>query len=112
MGFTRTCSFFQFLPIILPHPLVAFPYILPTTLASGFSIKEATVQELKHAFQRNQLTSRKLVEFYLNQINIQNPVLRGVLEVNQDALTQADKADKERRKKVPGSLSRLHEIPI
>ncbi|XP_050896473.1 probable amidase At4g34880 [Lathyrus oleraceus] len=83
-----------------------------TTLASGFSIKEATVQDLQLAFQTNQLTSRQLVEFYLNQIKIQNPLLKGVLEVNPDALTQADAADKERREKAPSSLSRLHGIPI
>lgn len=83
-----------------------------TTLASGFSIKEATVQDLQLAFQTNQLTSRQLVEFYLNQINIQNPLLKGVLEVNPDALAQADAADNERREKAPASLSRLHGIPI
>jgi len=83
-----------------------------TTLASGFSIKEATVQDLQLAFQRKQLTSRQLVEFYLNQIKIQNPVLKGVLEVNPDALAQADRADQERRTKAVGSLSRLHGIPI
>ncbi|XP_058731771.1 probable amidase At4g34880 [Vicia villosa] len=110
MDLTRASSFFQFLPIILL--LVAFPYILPTTLATGFSIKEATVQDLQLAFQRNQLTSRQLVEFYLNQIKVQNPVLKAVLEVNPDALTQADAADRERREKAPGSLSRLHGIPI
>jgi amidase len=86
--------------------------MLPTTLASGFSIKEATVKDLQLAFQRNQLTSRQLVEFYLKQIKIQNPVLKGVLEVNPDALAQADRADKERRTKAPGSLSGLHGIPV
>ncbi|WJX47114.1 amidase [Trifolium repens] len=110
MDSTHVCSFFQFLSIIIV--LVTFHSVLPTTLASGFSIKEATVQDLQLAFQRNQLTSRQLVEFYLNQIKIQNPVLKGVLEVNPDALAQADRADKERRTKVPGFLSRLHGIPI
>jgi len=86
--------------------------MLSTTLASGFSIKEATVQDLQLAFQRKQLTSRQLVEFYLKQIKIQNPVLKGVLEVNPDALTQADRADQERRTKAVGSLSGLHGIPI
>jgi amidase len=86
--------------------------MLPTSLASGFSIKEATVQDLQLAFQRKQLTSRQLVEFYLKQIKIQNPVLKGVLEVNPDALAHADRADQERRTKAPGSLSGLHGIPI
>jgi len=110
MGSACASSFFQFLSITLL--LVTLLSMLSTTLASGFSIKEATVQDLQLAFQRKQLTSRKLVEFYLNQIKIQNPVLKGVLEVNPDALAQADRADQERRTKAAGSLSRLHGIPI
>ncbi|CAJ2677542.1 unnamed protein product [Trifolium pratense] len=110
MESTHACYFLQFLCIILV--LVTFPSMLPTTLASDFSIKEATIQDLQLAFKRNQLTSRQLVEFYLNQIKIQNPVLKGVLEVNPDALAHADRADHERRTKAPGSLSGLHGIPI
>jgi len=107
MDSTLASSFFQFLILV-----VTFTSTLPTSSASEFSIEEATVQDLQLAFQRNQLTSRQLVEFYINQINIQNPVLKGVLEVNPDALAQADKADQERREKTPSSLSRLHGIPI
>uniref|UniRef100_A0A7N2MZ99 Amidase domain-containing protein n=1 Tax=Quercus lobata TaxID=97700 RepID=A0A7N2MZ99_QUELO len=36
----------------------------------------------------------------------------GVLEVNPDALYQADKADHDSKSKAPGSLSPLHGIPI
>jgi amidase len=86
--------------------------LLPKSSTTEFSIKEATIQDLQLAFQTNQLTSRQLVEFYLNQIKIQNPILKGVLEVNPDALTHADIADYERRQKTLGSLSRLHGIPI
>ncbi|KAK7400038.1 hypothetical protein VNO78_11237 [Psophocarpus tetragonolobus] len=86
--------------------------LLPTTIAKGFSIQEATVYDLQLAFQRNLLTSRQLVEFYHKQIQTQNPVLRGVLELNPDALAQADKADQERKAKAPSSLSTLHGIPI
>ncbi|XP_058731772.1 probable amidase At4g34880 [Vicia villosa] len=107
MNLAYASSFFHFLLLF-----TFLSMLLSSTLASDFSIKEATVQELQHAFQRNQLTSRQLVEFYLNQITIQNPILKGVLEVNPDALAQADAADKERREKAPGSLSRLHGIPI
>ena len=62
--------------------------------AHGFSsIKEATMHDIQLAFKQNQLTSRKLIELYLKQISRLNPVLKGVLEVNPDALYQADKAD-------------------
>jgi amidase len=91
--------------------------ILLATISSkahGFSsIREATVRDIQLAFKQNQLTSRKLVEFYLKQISKFNPVLKGVLEVNPDALYQADKADHERKfKATPGLLSALHGIPI
>ncbi|RVW96602.1 putative amidase C869.01 [Vitis vinifera] len=77
-----------------------------------FSIKEATVHDFRMAFQQNKLTSRKLVRFYLGEIHKLNPILRGVIEVNPDALLQADKADKEKKAKSLRSLRGLHGIPI
>ncbi|CAK9141815.1 unnamed protein product [Ilex paraguariensis] len=76
------------------------------------SIREATVQDLQKAFKQNQLTSRQLVEFYIKEINKLNPVLKGIIEVNPDALCQAEQADQEREVKSPRSLSGLHGIPI
>ncbi|GFS29617.1 amidase family protein [Actinidia rufa] len=64
------------------------------------------------AFRTNQLNSRKLVEFYIEEIRRLNPVVRGVIEVNPDALYQADLADKERKAKAPRSLYGLHGIPV
>ncbi|XP_058768675.1 probable amidase At4g34880 [Vicia villosa] len=77
---------------------------------SDFVISEATIEDIQEAFNRNQLTSRKLVEFYLNKIEALNPVLGAVLEVNPDARDQADKADSERGENQNRSL--LHGIPI
>ncbi|GMY05509.1 probable amidase At4g34880 [Fagus crenata] len=78
----------------------------------GFSIREATIHDLQLAFKQKQLTSRQLVEFYLGEIRRLNPILKGVIEVNPDALYEADKADHERNAKAPKSLSGLHGIPI
>ncbi|KAK0581394.1 hypothetical protein LWI29_013221 [Acer saccharum] len=83
-----------------------------TISSHGFSIREATVAELQLAFKQYKLTSRQLVEFYLGEIHRLNPVLRGVIEVNPDALRLADKADIERKVKAPSSLLCLHGIPI
>ncbi|ESR36860.1 hypothetical protein CICLE_v10028286mg [Citrus x clementina] len=77
-----------------------------------FPIREATINDLQLAFKQNKLTSWQLVEFYLGEIHRLNPVLNGVIEVNPDALSQADEADCERRVKAPGSLPGLHGIPI
>ncbi|KAI5388064.1 hypothetical protein KIW84_073957 [Lathyrus oleraceus] len=77
---------------------------------SDFVISEATIEDIQKAFNRNQLTSRKLVDFYLNRIQALNPVLGAVLEVNPDARDQADKADSERKQDPDRSL--LHGIPV
>ncbi|BFG42277.1 hypothetical protein CerSpe_285500 [Prunus speciosa] len=84
-----------------------------TTAGHGLSIKEATIDDLQLAFKHKQLTSRQLVQFYLGEISRLNPFLKGVIEVNPDALYLADKADYERKTKAPSvSLSKLHGIPI
>ncbi|KAJ9178829.1 hypothetical protein P3X46_010678 [Hevea brasiliensis] len=83
-----------------------------TKITIAFSIKEATIDDLQLAFQQKHLNSRQLVQFYLKEIRRLNPLLRGVIEVNPDSLYLADKADKERKAKAPGSLHSLHGIPI
>ncbi|KAJ9189602.1 hypothetical protein P3X46_000876 [Hevea brasiliensis] len=81
--------------------------------ASKFSIKEATVKEIQLAFVQNKLTSKQLVRFYLEQIQTLNPLLHGVVEINPDALEQAEKADQEREKNQGRqSLGELHGIPV
>ncbi|KAK4401427.1 putative amidase [Sesamum angolense] len=95
--------------------LFAFSFLVwPSQIntCNALSVREATIQDLQTAFQQNQLTSRQLVEFYLNEIKRLNPILKGVIEVNPDALYLADKADQEKKAKLPGSLSGLHGIPI
>lgn len=78
----------------------------------SFSIREATVKDLQLAFHRKQLTSRQLVEFYIREIHKLNPIVKGVLELNPDALSQADKADQERHHSAGHFLPKLHGIPI
>ncbi|XP_027114018.2 probable amidase At4g34880 [Coffea arabica] len=79
---------------------------------SLFSIREATVHDIRIALDHNRLTSRELVEFYLKEIRRLNPVLNGVIEVNPDALHLARKADQDRKAKKPGSMTGLAGIPI
>lgn len=87
-------------------------YGFSTKTSSALSIEEATIDDLQLAFKQNQLTSRQLVEFYLKRIRRLNPLLRGVIEVNPDALFLADKADRKRKVNTPGSTGGLHGIPI
>ncbi|MBA0850127.1 hypothetical protein Goshw_025642 [Gossypium schwendimanii] len=102
-------------PLTIPLFLTWMILFLQPMVSSGnhaFSIKEATVQDLQLAFEKKQLTSRQLVEFYMGEIHRLNVLLRAVIEVNPDALYQADEADRERKAKAPGSLSGLHGLPI
>ncbi|MQL76417.1 hypothetical protein Taro_008786 [Colocasia esculenta] len=62
----------------------------------GFEIDEATVEGIQRAFDRGQLTSTRLVSYYLEMIRELNPLLHAVIEVNPDALWQASRADRER----------------
>nr|DAD49192.1 TPA_asm: hypothetical protein HUJ06_019129 [Nelumbo nucifera] len=85
----------------IPQRLFFLPTLLVLVISSlsknlagdSFPIREVSVHDLQAAFQQKQLSSRELVEFYLGDIRKLNPVLRGVIEVNPDALDQADKAD-------------------
>ncbi|KAF5195912.1 Glutamyl-tRNA(Gln) amidotransferase subunit A [Thalictrum thalictroides] len=90
--------------------------IAPPISGHQFRIKEATISEIQNAFQHEQLTSRQLVMFYLREISKLNPLLRGVIEINPDAIYLADKADKERKSSIRGGYSsrlhHLHGIPI
>ncbi|KAF3671362.1 putative amidase-like [Capsicum annuum] len=79
--------------------------------AKTFSFKEASIDDIHIAFKQNRLTSRQLVEFYLSESQKANPILKGIIEVNPDALFLADRADQERKSGVPLS-SRLHGIPV
>src|SRR4051812_14508082 len=59
---------------------------------------EVTVTELQAKLKSGQLTSRKLVEMYLDRIKEIDPKTHAVLELNPDALAIADQMDKERKK--------------
>ncbi|OWM83942.1 hypothetical protein CDL15_Pgr004373 [Punica granatum] len=97
--------------------LLLAPSVRPRTVKAQWSIpiKEATITDIRLAFKQNKLTSRQLTQFYLGQIQKLNSILNGVIEINPDALYQADNADRERHAKGPshyGSLPGLHGIPI
>ncbi|KAJ6809880.1 putative amidase [Iris pallida] len=79
--------------------------------SDAFDIDESTIAGVQSAFAKGTLTSRALVEYYLDQIRTLNPLLHAVVEVNPDALDQADQADRE---KTAGTAAGggLHGIPI
>jgi amidase len=71
---------------------------------------EATISDLASKMKTGRLTSRRLVEMYLERIAAIDPKTRSVLELNPDALAIADALDKERKR---GKVrSAMHGIPI
>ena len=71
---------------------------------------EVTIPQLQAKMKAGQLTSRRIVEMYLERIKQVDTKTRSVLELNPDALAIADQMDKERKK---GKLrSQLHGIPV
>ncbi|CAI9104710.1 OLC1v1003440C1 [Oldenlandia corymbosa var. corymbosa] len=82
--------------------------VLEESHQQGFQVEESTIEDIQRAFASKKLTSTQLVDFYLNQIETLNPILRAVIEVNPDARDQAADADRTR----DGSSSMLHGIPV
>jgi amidase len=81
--------------------------------SDAYDVEERSVAEWQAALTRGELTSRQLVERYLQRIeslDTQGPKLRAVLETNPEALDIAATLDAERR---AGKLrGPLHGIPI
>ena len=87
----------------------------PSALRSqmGFELEEATVTRLQEAMRSGRLSSHSITQMYLNRIqelDRRGPALRAIIEVNPDALSEAERLDEERREgHVRGPL---HGIPV
>ncbi|KAI8988997.1 amidase signature enzyme [Trametes punicea] len=85
-----------------------------SSAASPFpDLYEASIAELQDGLQKGLFTSVDLVKAYLariEEVNLQGPTLRAVIETNPSALVQAAELDRER--KISGPRSALHGIPI
>lgn len=78
----------------------------------GFELVEATVSDIHEAFRAGTLTSRDLVEAYLERIEAldQSSRLNSIVIVNPEALADAEALDEEFAR--TGVLRPLHGIPI
>ncbi len=75
-----------------------------------FSVVEAIIPDMQKAMQDGRITSRGLVEQYLQRIALYEDKLNAVMTVNAKALQEADRLDLERKQgKIRGPL---HGIPI
>ncbi|THH27687.1 hypothetical protein EUX98_g6506 [Antrodiella citrinella] len=87
---------------ILVAQTVAFP-----------DLYEASIAELQDGLQNRHFSSVDLVKAYfarIEEVNLQGPTLRAVIETNPSALAQAATLDNERKFK--GPRGPLHGIPI
>ncbi|MFM8932361.1 MAG: amidase [Gemmataceae bacterium] len=77
------------------------------------SVEEKDLSTLAEELASGKVTSRQLVQAYLDRIEAidrKGPALNSVIEINPDALSIADQLDTERKKK--GPRGPLHGLPI
>jgi amidase len=76
-------------------------------------MEEATIPQLQRAMERGEVTSVRLVEWYIRRIarlDSDGPRLRSIAEVNPEAVAIARRLDQERKTK--GPRGPLHGIPV
>jgi len=78
--------------------------------AAPFSVVEASMADMQTAMAEGRVTSRQLVEQYLQRIGIYEHSLNATIAVNPKALEEADQLDAERK---AGKLrGPLHGVPV
>lgn len=77
---------------------------------SPLELDEITVLDLQNKMKSGEISSRRIVESYLEKIKEIDPKINSVIELNPDALAIADQLDKERKRGKMRSM--LHGIPI
>jgi amidase len=81
--------------------------------SAPFDLEERTIADLQKRMASGQDTARSLAEKYLARIEAidrNGPTLRSIIEINPDALAEADRLDGERKSR--GARGPLHGIPI
>jgi amidase len=82
----------------------------PPPPKAAFSVVEASFADMQTAMAEGRVTSRQLVEQYLQRIGMYEDTLNATIAVNAKALVDADRLDAERKAgKVRGPL---HGIPV
>jgi len=98
--------------------VVALVILLAGTRDAGaqaplFRLLEATVDEIHAAYKAGTLTTRRLVQLYLDRIEAydkQGPALNAIITINAEALQEADRLDAAFKQS--GLTGPLHGIPI
>ena len=83
------------------------------TETKSFRLLEATIDDIHGAYKSARLTSRQLVQMYLDRIEAydkKGPSLNAIITVNSSALAEADRLDATF--KTSGFVGPLHGIPV
>jgi amidase len=91
-----------------PAAFAAKP-VAPSTVLRGIDVDASTIPQLQRLMDRHKLTAVQLTQFYLHRIQKLEPRLNAVIRLSARALTDAQAADKARRK---GSHKPLLGIPV
>src|SRR6266581_1570622 len=81
--------------------------------SNGFSVVEATIDDIHAAYKSGQLTGRQLVQIYLDRIEAfdkKGPAINAIITINSNALEAADRLDTAY--KASGLVGPLHGIPV
>ncbi|KAJ5782307.1 Amidase family protein [Penicillium paradoxum] len=82
----------------------------PMRPCHGFTLAEATVDEIQAQLEKGTFTTVQLLECYMDRVHQTQPYLNAILQVNPDAFTIAQKLDAER---AAGNVrGPLHGIPF
>jgi Asp-tRNA(Asn)/Glu-tRNA(Gln) amidotransferase A subunit family amidase len=92
---------------------ILFLFALRFTQAQTFEVAEASIADEQKAMAEGRVTSKALVQAYLNRIQAfdqKGPHLNAMIALNPRALNEAEVLDREREEK--GPRGPLHGIPI
>lgn len=87
-----------------------------STIANQFHLLEATVDEIHNAMRNSEITSKELVERYLERIDAYDrhgPELNSVVTINEDAVERAVELDErlETNEKLPLAFRHQDLVP-
>jgi len=94
-------------------PPDADPAPPPVAAVDDFPLEEMTVDALQEAMASGEWTARSITEAYLariEQVNLEGPALRAVIETNPDVSVLAAELDRERE--ATGPRGPLHGVPV
>jgi amidase len=110
-GLTSGIAVAAFPALARPEEASASP--LPSPEVKSFELDESTIAELQKGISSGKYTARSITQKYLTRITAidkKGPTLNSIIELNPDALKNADELDKERKAK--GPRGPLHGIPV